>query len=88
MVSHQALERIAGKAEALECRGSLLRLRIQVEKQQMVFAIRDPKQIVVRNTKDGYVDFACGPMKAVSVTVLFTPDKTGVTRGQVQELEF
>lgn len=88
MVSHQALERIAGKAEALECRGSLLRLRIEVEKQQMVFAIRDPKKIVVRNTKDGYVDFACGPMRPVSVTVLFTPDKTGATTGQVQELEF
>jgi tetratricopeptide (TPR) repeat protein len=88
MIDHQGLERAVGTAESLECRGSALHLHVRVEEKSIVFAIRDPKKIIVRNTKDGYVDFACGPIKSMPVTVLFAPDTTGSTAGLVRELEF
>lgn len=80
--------RVTGQAVALECRDSLLRLHIQAADKKLVFTIRDPKDIVVRNTKDGYVNFNCGPMKPVLVTVVFEADATGATAGLVRELDF
>jgi tetratricopeptide (TPR) repeat protein len=80
--------RLTGQAVALECRDSLLRLHIQGDDKKLVFTIRDPKDIVVRNTKDGYVNFSCGPMKPVPVTVVFEADASGATAGLVRELDF
>jgi tetratricopeptide (TPR) repeat protein len=88
MLDHQELGHAAGTAEALECRGSVLHLRVRVDGRPIVFLIGDPKEIIVRNTNNGYVDLACGPIEPVRITVLFAPDPTGVTAGRVRELEF
>ena len=81
------LSRATGTAKVLECRGSTLRLHVEVSGKELIFTIRDPKDIVVTNTKSGYVDFACGSLKPVPVTVLFAPDSAGGA-GRVRELDF
>jgi tetratricopeptide (TPR) repeat protein len=88
MLDHQELGRVTGTAEALECRGTVLHLRVRVDGKLIVFVIGDPKTIIVRNTKDGYIDLACGPMKPAPITVLFAPDPAGATDGLVRELQF
>ena len=81
------LPRVAGNTKSFECvRGGAYRLHLQAGDQEMVFAIPDPKQIVVRNTEG--IEWNCGPLKPVPVTVVYKTGGSSAVAGVVAELIF
>jgi tetratricopeptide (TPR) repeat protein len=84
----EGLPRVQGKTKAFECRQGAYRLHVQVGNREMIFAMPDLKDIVVRNTASGTVDWSCGPLKPLEITVVYQPATIGTAVGSVSELIF
>jgi tetratricopeptide (TPR) repeat protein len=84
----EGLPRVQGKTKAFECRQGAYRLHVQVGNREMIFAMPDLQDIVVRNTVSGTVDWSCGPLKPLEITVVYKPTANGTAAGSVSELIF
>jgi hypothetical protein len=84
----EGLPRVQGKTKAFECRQGGYRLHVQVGNREMIFAMPDLQDIVVRNTASGTVDWSCGPLKPLDITVVYKPTTNGTAVGSVSELIF
>ncbi|HMF77341.1 MAG TPA: hypothetical protein VK604_16905 [Bryobacteraceae bacterium] len=82
------LPRVQGKTKAFECLHGAYRLHVQVGNREMIFAMPDLGDIVVRNTASGTVDWSCGPLKPLEITVVYKPAASGTAAGSVSELIF
>ncbi|HXE13641.1 MAG TPA: tetratricopeptide repeat protein [Bryobacteraceae bacterium] len=90
LVRKPALPRVQGQMMALECsKTGPLRLRIQSGDRQMVFAMPDPKDILVHGENGAVtIDLQCGPLKQQNVTVVYKPAGELKADGIVAELIF
>ena len=82
----QGLPRVHGKLKLFECGQGAFRLRLQVGDREMVFAMNNLQDIVVRNVKD--LKWSCGPLKPQDVTVVYQPSENSKLAGTVAELVF
>jgi tetratricopeptide (TPR) repeat protein len=80
------LPRVHGQTKAFECGHQTFRLHILVGQREMVFAMDDPKNIVVRNVQ--HLEWSCGPLKPQDVTVIYKADASSKVDGAVKELVF
>jgi tetratricopeptide (TPR) repeat protein len=88
-----ALTSVWGSPKALECENGQKRLRVEVDGREMVFDVNDPN-LVVRNAKQEFSQWACGALKLPNLTVVYTPEvgetdgKKKILNGKVRELVF
>jgi tetratricopeptide (TPR) repeat protein len=82
----EGLPRVLGKTKAFECGHGIFRLRIQAGGREMVFAMNDLQNIVVRNVKD--LKWACGALPPQDLTVVYQPSSDSKLDGTVMELIF
>ena len=83
------LAHVEGMVTSFECTAKGPRLHVLVGSKAMVLAITDPKQIVVRNAKEGFFDIHCGPQKPFHVGIFYVPaDHSKGTNGEIRELVF
>jgi hypothetical protein len=56
---------------------------MEVDGREMVFDIDDP-HLVVRHPSEGYSGWSCGPLKPVTLTVVYLPQigATGTSQNQ------
>lgn len=80
------LPRVHGITKTFQCGPHTFRLHVQVGSREMVFAIDDPKDIVVRNVSE--LQWTCGPLKPQDVTVIYKPQSGSNVDGTVAELVF
>lgn len=76
--------------KALECsKTGVLRLHIQSSAREMVFALPEPKDIVVHGSGGAVtIDVRCGPLKPQAVTVVYKAADSLQGDGIVTELIF
>jgi hypothetical protein len=86
LAENTSLPRVHGVTKAFQCGQHSFRLHLQVGSREMVFAIADPKDIVVRNVVE--LQWTCGPLKPQEVTVVYKPAPTADVDGAVAELVF
>ena len=55
------VRRAEGSVESFECKGPAVLVHLKVADREMVFLIKDPKEIVVRNRDSETFDLTCGP---------------------------
>lgn len=82
----QGLPRVLGTTVAFDCSSGSYRLHLRVGAREMVFAMRDLRDILVRNVKD--LQWSCGPLPSRDVTVVYEPSGGGGLDGTVSELIF
>lgn len=82
----QNLPRIEGKTKAFVCGKNTFRLHLQVGDREMVFAMDKPQDILVRNHDD--LQWSCGPLEPLAVTVVYQPGTDPKVDGVVAELIF
>jgi tetratricopeptide (TPR) repeat protein len=82
----EGLPRVLGKTKAFECGHGIFRLRIQAGGREMVFAMNDLQNIVVRNVKE--LKWACGALPPQDLTVVYQPSSDSKLDGTVMELIF
>jgi len=84
--SNEKLPRLEGKTKTFECANGIFRLHIQVGAREIVFAMNDLQDIVVRNVKE--LKWNCGALSPRDVTVVYRPSTDASTEGIVAELVF
>ena len=84
------LPQVQGKTKSFECvHGGTYRLHLQVGTQEMVFAMpEDPRDVIVKNMKNGMTNFNCGPMPPRNITVVYKPAEDNKSTGVIAELVF
>src|SRR5690242_19573998 len=84
------LETIEGTLRQVDCAGDRARVTIDSGGKPVRLAIRDPGQIVIRNSDSGKVDFECGPQKPRRVRIEYEkkPDEDMGTMGTIRTIEF
>lgn len=82
----EGLPRVRAKTKAFECGHGTFRLRIQAGEREMVFAMNDLQNIVVRNVKE--LKWSCGPLPPQDVTVVYQHSTGSRLDGTVTELIF
>ena len=82
----ERLPRVQGKTKAFECGKGVFRLRIQAAGREMVFAMGDLQNIVLRNVKE--LKWACGVLPPQELTVVYQPSSGSKLDGTVMELIF
>lgn len=82
----EGLPRVQGKTKAFECGKGMFRLRIQAEGREMVFAMNDLQNVIVRNVKE--LKWACGVLPPQELTVVYQPSSGSKLDGTVMELIF
>lgn len=80
------LSNVWGRAKALDCSNGQRRLRVDVSGRDMIFSMDNPK-LVVRNARESYSNWQCGPLKSVNLTIVFTAME-GNNEGEIRELVF
>jgi tetratricopeptide (TPR) repeat protein len=80
------LPRVKGKTKAFECGQGVFQLRIQAGDREMVFAMNDLQNIVVRNVKE--LTWTCGVLPPRELTVVYQPASGAKLDGTVVELIF
>jgi hypothetical protein len=83
---HASLPRVHGLTKTFQCGQRTFRLHLQVGTREMIFAIDDPKDVVVRNVTE--LQWTCGPLKPREVTVVYQPQSGVNVDGKVVELVF
>jgi hypothetical protein len=86
----EQLKRVEGVATHLECDNKQPRLRVSVGARIMLFAIDDPKRVLLKHAGQITFDFTCGPQKPFGVAVEYVPepDSRKPIAGVVRALEF
>ena len=86
----ERLKRVEGVATHLECDNKQARLRVSVGARIMLFAIDDPKRVLLKHAGQMTFDFTCGPQKPFGVAVEYVPepDSRKPVAGVVRALEF
>jgi tetratricopeptide (TPR) repeat protein len=64
-----ATVRVEGILERFECLGAVARLHVTAGGRRVVFAILDPKAVVVNRVETGGFEFSCGPQKPNRVII-------------------
>ena len=83
------VRRAEGSVESFECKGPAVLVHLKVANREMVFLIKDPKGIVVRNRDSETFDLTCGPQQPFKLGVIYLPgDETSSVDGEVRELVF
>jgi tetratricopeptide (TPR) repeat protein len=82
----EGLPRMLGKTKAFECGHGTFRLHIQTANREVVFAMNDVQDIVVRNVKE--LKWSCGALPSRDVTVVYQPSSHENIEGTVAELIF
>jgi tetratricopeptide (TPR) repeat protein len=90
--TEQPITNVRGMAKILNCSGGQKHLSVQVDTREMVFDIDNP-DLVVRHPTADYSHWACGPLNAVELTVVYRPESdSGASRppadGKAIELVF
>ena len=90
ITSGDQMKRVEGIAQKLDCSGDSLLLHVLVDKTTMVFEIPDPDRVVIKHSREGKSDFACGQQKPYRVAVEYAAkvDKETGSVGIVRALEF
>ena len=86
----EELKRVEGVATHLDCSGKQPRLRVAVGARTLLFAIDDPKQVLLKHSGQITFDFTCGPQKPFGVAVEYVPEPNprSAVAGVVRALEF
>lgn len=85
--AHSGLPEVHGITKAFQCGQHTFRLHVQVGQREMVFAMDDPKEIIVHNVTD--LQWSCGPLKPQEVTVIYKASSSNSkVDGIVSELVF
>lgn len=58
-----------GTLKSVECRGKTARIHIVSDKKPMVFAVLDPKLVILKGAGKEHFEFVCGPQKPLPVAV-------------------
>ena len=82
----QGLPRAQGKTKALECGSGSYRLHLQAGSREMVFSMNKPDNIMVRNHDP--LEWNCGPLQPLDITVIYQPETGSKVDGKVSELIF
>ena len=81
--------RVEGTAQSFDCTVAGYRLHLKVADREMVFQIRRPGDILLRNRAPGTFNPTCGGVKPFKVTVEYIPSsQTPSVDGEVRELIF
>ena len=86
LVRSQGLPHAKGKTKALECGSGTYRLHLQTGNREMVFSMDKPGDILVRNHDE--LEWNCGPLQPLDITVVYQPESGSKTNGKVSELIF
>ena len=86
----EIVKRVEGVATHLECDGKKATLRVSVGAGPMLFAIDDPKHVLLKHRGESTFDFCCGPQKPFGVAVEYVPnpEKGKPVAGVLRALEF
>ena len=84
--TNNELPRVHGTTRSFLCGQHTFRLHVLVGQREMVFAIDDPKDIVVRNVTE--LQWNCGSLKPQEVTVVYKASTDSKVDGTVEELVF
>jgi hypothetical protein len=71
-----------------DCGSKPQRLRMKVDSKEVVLALGNPKEIVVRNMNDGHLDLQCGAQRPFRVGVFYVPSEGAAVDGVIRELVF
>ncbi len=82
------LQHVEALVTFYDCSAKVQRLRVKVDSKEMVLALGNPKDIVVRNMQGGYLDLQCGAQKPFRVGVFYVPAQGGAVDGVIRELVF
>jgi tetratricopeptide (TPR) repeat protein len=82
------LQHVEAVVTFYDCSSKIQRLRMKVDSREIVLALGNPKEIVVRNMKDGYLDLQCGAQKPFRVGVFYVPSAAAAVDGVIRELVF
>ena len=84
----EPLQHVEGLVMFYDCSEKVQRLRVKVDSKEMVLALGDPKEIVVRNMQGGHLDLQCGAQKPFWVGVFYVPAEGAAADGVIRELVF
>lgn len=81
------LRHVEGMIKYFDCSGKMQLIRLEVDSKEMIFAIDDPKLVIIRNGKNYYLDFDCGPQKPARLGISYLPytNNRGIA-GKIREL--
>ncbi len=84
------LQHVEAVAKFFECNAKTPRLHVIVNSREMVFALDDPKGVIVRNGNNGgSFNINCGPQKPFKVGIFYVPsDPSTRVDGLLRELVF
>jgi hypothetical protein len=82
------LSRLQVTTESFECVADGFRLHVLSGTKKMTFTMPDAKDVVVRNVDGGVLEWRCGPLKPLDVTVVYKPATSPGSEGIVAELVF
>jgi tetratricopeptide (TPR) repeat protein len=83
------LQHVEAVAKFFDCNSKIHQLRVNVDSKEMVFELDKPKEVIVRNMNNGFLDLQCGPQKPFRVGVFYVPSLQGAgADGVVRELVF
>jgi len=81
---------VLGTLRQIDCLGKIVRLRVSSGQKQVLLAIRDKENVVIKGSQEGTVDLTCGPQKGKLVTVEYDSREDAAlgTMGDVRSIEF
>ena len=81
---------VLGTLQQIDCLGKVVRLRVSSGQKQVLLAIRDKGNVVIKGSQEGTVDLTCGPQKGKLVTVEYDSREDAAlgTIGDVRSIEF
>jgi hypothetical protein len=81
---------VLGTLRQIDCLGKVVRLRVSSGQKQVLLAIRDKGNVVIKGSQEGTVDLTCGPQKGKLVTVEYDSREDAAlgTIGDVRSIEF
>jgi tetratricopeptide (TPR) repeat protein len=86
----EELKRVEGVATHLDCTTAQARLRVSVGAKTLLFAIDDPKRVLLKHSGQMTFDFTCGPQKPFGVAVEYVPESNprSAVAGVLRAMEF
>jgi len=82
------LQNVEAMVTFYDCSSKPQRLRMKVDSKEMVLALGNAKEIVVRNMNDGHLDLQCGAQRPFRVGVFYVPSEGATVDGVIRELVF
>ena len=84
------LTQVRGVLQAIDCLGTEARVKVLVGGKPISLLIRDPTNVMLRNSDDSSVNMSCGPQSPVQVVIGFRPkeDAKFKTTGDIATVEF